>query len=77
MSREGREGDFVQDVHTRIDDLVEAMSREGREGDRKGPHPAQPRPRLYYDDGSGSPGSFIVEAGEVGMRGGDPCGRLI
>ena len=27
------------------------MSREGREGDRNGPHPAQPCPRLYHDDG--------------------------
>src|SRR5712691_11401627 len=38
------------------------------------PHPS--RPRLYYDDGSGSPGPFIVEAGADVMEGGDPCGRL-
>jgi hypothetical protein len=32
-------------------------------------------PRLYYDyDGQGR--AFIVEAGEEGMMGGDPCGRL-
>jgi hypothetical protein len=49
---------------------------ERPEGDRKGPHPTQPDPRLYYDNGNGTPGSFIVEAGvDAGMRG-DPCGRL-
>ncbi|HKV60078.1 MAG TPA: hypothetical protein VJO32_17435, partial [Ktedonobacteraceae bacterium] len=46
------------------------------EGDRKGPLSTQPNPRLYYDDGSDSPGAFIVEAGADAKGGGDPRGRL-
>src|SRR5712692_4159945 len=36
------------------------------------PPPNRPRP---YNDYGGGVRSFIVGAGEEGMRGGDPCGR--
>ena len=45
-------------------------------GDRKGPHPSASSTPASTMNGLGSRVVVLVEAGEEGRPGGDPCGRL-
>ena len=50
-----------------------------QKGDRKGPHPSSsstPASTMTTTEWLIRPFSFKVEAGDEGMMGGDPCGRL-
>ena len=49
---------------------------ERHEGDRKGPHPTQPIPRLYYGYDAACRARSEERREWMMWKGGDPCGRL-